>query len=144
MTDTAKMVRTLSGKVVSNKGDKTISVLVERFEKHPLYGKYVKRSSKIAAHDENNDCQIGDTVTISECRPLSKSKAYRLVEITERAVAGLTEGIMIQAESMLEVADNSGARRVMCIKVLGGSKRRYAGSATSSKSRLKKRFLAAK
>ena len=63
MTDTAKVVRTLSGKVVSNKGDKTISVLIERFEKHPLYGKYVKRSSKIAAHDENNECKIGDTVT---------------------------------------------------------------------------------
>ena len=86
MSDTAKMVRILSGKVVSNKSDKTISVLVERFEKHPLYGKYLKRSSKIAAHDENNDCQIGDTVTIAECRPLSKSKAYRLVDITERAV----------------------------------------------------------
>ena len=86
MTDTAKVVRTLSGKVVSNKGDKTISVLIERFEKQPLYGKYVKRSSKIAAHDENNECKIGDTVTISECRPLSKSKAYRLIEITERAV----------------------------------------------------------
>ena len=64
----------------------SISVLIERFEKHPLYGKYVKRSSKIAAHDENNECKIGDTVTISECRPLSKSKAYRLIEITERAV----------------------------------------------------------
>tara|TARA_A100001388_G_C28605250_1_gene420153 strand:- start:150 stop:416 length:267 start_codon:yes stop_codon:yes gene_type:complete len=86
MNDTAKAVRTLSGKVVSNKGDKTISVLIERFEKHPLYGKYVKRSSKIAAHDENNECKIGDTVTISECRPLSKSKAYRLIEITERAI----------------------------------------------------------
>ena len=86
MTDPAKVVRTLSGKVISNKGDKTISVLVERFEKHPLYGKYVKRSSKIAAHDENNDCQIGDIVTVSECRPHSKSKAYRLVEITQRAV----------------------------------------------------------
>ena len=86
MTDMAKAVRTLSGKVVSNKGDKTVSVLIERFEKHPLYGKYVKRSSKIAAHDENNECKIGDTVTISECRPLSKSKAYRLIEITERAV----------------------------------------------------------
>ena len=86
MTDTAKAVRTLSGKVVSNKGEKTISVLIERFEKHPLYGKYVKRSSKIAAHDENNECKIGDIVTISECRPLSKSKAYRLIEITERAV----------------------------------------------------------
>jgi len=86
MTNTVKTVRTLSGKVVSNNGDKTIRVLVERFEKHPLYGKYVKRSSKIAAHDENNECQIGDMVTISECRPLSKSKAYRLIEITERAV----------------------------------------------------------
>ena len=86
MTNIEKTVRTLSGKVVSNNGVKTIRVLVERFEKHPLYGKYVKRSSKIAAHDENNECQIGDTVTISECRPLSKSKAYRLIEITERAV----------------------------------------------------------
>ena len=86
MTDAVKAVRTLSGKVVSNRGDKTISVLIERFEKHPLYGKYVKRSSKIAAHDENNDCKIGDTVTLSESRRLSKSKAYRLIEITERAV----------------------------------------------------------
>ena len=86
MTDAVKAVRTLSGKVVSNRSDKTISVLIERFEKHPLYGKYVKRSSKIAAHDENNECKIGDPVTISECRPLSKSKAYRLIEITERAV----------------------------------------------------------
>ena len=86
MTKEKKIVRTLNGRVVSNKADKTISVLVERFEKHPLYGKYVKRSSKIAAHDENNDCQMGDMVTISECRPLSKSKAYRLVEISERAI----------------------------------------------------------
>ncbi|HBX26814.1 MAG TPA: 30S ribosomal protein S17 [Gammaproteobacteria bacterium] len=86
MTDVVKAVRTLSGKVVSDKGHKTISVLIERFEKHPLYGKYIKRSSKIAAHDENNECKIGDTVTISECRPVSKSKAYRLIEITERAV----------------------------------------------------------
>lgn len=86
MTEHNKVRRTLNGKVVSNKGDKTISVLVERFEKHPLYGKYIKRSSKIAAHDEDNTCQIGDMVSISECRPLSKSKAYRLVEITERAI----------------------------------------------------------
>lgn len=86
MTEEKKLVRTLNGRVVSNKGDKTISVLVERFEKHPVYGKYIKRSTKIAAHDENNECQIGDLVTISECRPLSKSKAYRLVEIIERAV----------------------------------------------------------
>ena len=86
MTDMVRAISALSGKVVSNKGHKTISVLIERFEKHPLYGKYVKRSSKIAAHDENNECKIGDIVTISECRPLSKSKAYRLIEITERAV----------------------------------------------------------
>ena len=86
MSSNNKIVRMLSGKVVSNRGDKTISVLVERFEKHPLYGKYLKRSSKIAAHDENNECQIGDTVTISECRPLSKTKAFRLVEVTERVV----------------------------------------------------------
>ena len=86
MTESTAMVRTLSGRVVSNKGDKTISVLVERFEKHPVYGKYIKRSSKIAAHDENNECQIGDTVTIAECRPVSKSKAFKLVEINERAV----------------------------------------------------------
>ena len=86
MTEHTKIRTTLSGKVVSNKGDKTISVLVERVEKHPLYGKYIKRSSKIAARDEDNACQIGDMVSISECRPLSKSKAYRLVEITERAI----------------------------------------------------------
>ena len=86
MTESAAMVRTLSGRGVSNKGDETISVLVERFEKHPVYGKYIKRSSKIAAHDENNECQIGDTVTIAECRPISKFKAFKLVETNERAV----------------------------------------------------------
>jgi len=86
MSSEKKIIRTLSGKVVSNKADKTISVLVERFEKHPLYGKYVKRSSKIAAHDEENECHVGDTVTISECRPLSKAKSFRLVEVTERVV----------------------------------------------------------
>ena len=86
MSEEKKVIRTLNGRVVSNRGDKTISVLVERVEKHPLYGKYIKRSSKIAAHDEDNNCQIGDMVAISECRPLSKSKAYRLVEITDRAV----------------------------------------------------------
>ena len=85
MTNTAKTVRTLSGKVVSNNGDKTIRVLVERFEKHPLYGKYVKRSSKIAAHDENNECKMGDLVTICETRPISKSKSWSLVKIEESA-----------------------------------------------------------
>lgn len=77
--------RTASGQVVSNKGDKSITVLIERKVKHPIYGKYVKRSSKLHAHDENNECQIGDTVTIQECRPLSKTKTWNLVSIDERA-----------------------------------------------------------
>jgi small subunit ribosomal protein S17 len=64
---------------------KSISVEVERREKHPKYGKFVKRTSKFAAHDENNDCNIGDTVRIAETRPLSKNKCWRLVEIIERA-----------------------------------------------------------
>ncbi|HLO89654.1 MAG TPA: 30S ribosomal protein S17 [Lentimicrobium sp.] len=73
------------GVVVSNKMQKSISVEVERREKHPKYGKFVKRTSKFAAHDENNDCNIGDTVRIAETRPLSKNKCWRLVEIIERA-----------------------------------------------------------
>ncbi|AJQ97581.1 30S ribosomal protein S17 [Gynuella sunshinyii] len=77
--------RTVSGQVVSNKGDKTITVLVERKVKHPIYGKFVKRSTKLHAHDENNECQIGDTVTIKESRPISKTKTWKLVSIDERA-----------------------------------------------------------
>ncbi|MGI6320174.1 MAG: 30S ribosomal protein S17 [Bacteroidales bacterium] len=73
------------GVVVSNKMQKTIVVHVERKFKHPLYGKFLKRSSKYSAHDENNDCNIGDTVRIMETRPLSKTKRWRLVEILERA-----------------------------------------------------------
>jgi small subunit ribosomal protein S17 len=80
-----KVIRTKTGRVVSNKMDKTITVLVERRVKHPLYGKFIRRSTKLHAHDENNDCNIGDTVSISECRPISKSKTWRLVEILERA-----------------------------------------------------------
>ncbi len=75
----------LSGKVTSNKMDKSITVLVERRERHALYGKYLTKSKKVHAHDESNDCQIGDTVTVEQCRPLSKTKTWRLVEITERA-----------------------------------------------------------
>lgn len=81
-----KVVRTVTGKVVSNKMDKTITVLVERREKHPVYGKFITRSSKVHAHDENNECQIGDTVTVKQTRPLSKSKTWALVQIDERAV----------------------------------------------------------
>ncbi len=73
------------GIVVSNKMDKSINVLVERKVKHPKYGKFVKRSTKFMAHDEKNDCGIGDTVRIMETRPLSKNKRWRLVEIIERA-----------------------------------------------------------
>ncbi|MFG1497040.1 30S ribosomal protein S17 [Saccharospirillum sp. HFRX-1] len=77
--------RTVTGQVVSNKSDKTVTVMVERRVQHPIYGKFVKRSTKLHAHDESNECQIGDTVTIEECRPLSKSKTWRLVSIDERA-----------------------------------------------------------
>jgi len=73
------------GIVTSDKMDKTITVTVERREKHPIYGKFVKKTSKFAAHDEKNDCGIGDTVKIMETRPLSKNKRWRLVEIIEKA-----------------------------------------------------------
>ncbi len=73
------------GVVVSNKMEKSIVVQVERREKHPKYGKFVKKTSKFAAHDESNECNIGDTVRIAETRPLSKNKCWRLVEIIERA-----------------------------------------------------------
>ena len=77
--------KTRTGKVVSNKMDKTIVVAIENHVKHPLYNKVVKRTYKLKAHDENNDCNIGDTVKVMETRPLSKDKRWRLVEIVERA-----------------------------------------------------------
>ena len=81
-----KIARTLSGKVVSDKMDQTITVLVERRVQHPIYKKFVKRSTKVHAHDANNECQIGDVVTVKESRPLSKTKTWTLVTIDERAV----------------------------------------------------------
>lgn len=78
--------RTVEGKVVSNKAEKTISVLVERREKHPLYGKYIRKSTKFLAHDEANECGEGDKVIIEECRPLSKHKTWRLVKVLEKAI----------------------------------------------------------
>src|SRR5437868_5147087 len=81
----AKTQRRVVGRVVSNKGDKTITVLVERIERHPLYGKMLRRSTKLRAHDEKNECQEGDTVAIVETRPLSATKRFRLVEIVKRA-----------------------------------------------------------
>lgn len=77
--------RTATGKVVSNKMDKTITVLVERRVKHPVYGKYITRSSKIHAHDENNECNMGDTVMVAETRPISKSKTWKLLEVVVSA-----------------------------------------------------------
>ncbi len=82
---TEAAVRTLTGQVVSDRMDKSITVLVERREKHPLYKKYVRRTSKMHAHDENNECNVGDTVSIVQCRPISKTKAWRLHSIVERA-----------------------------------------------------------
>lgn len=82
-----KLVRTLMGKVVSDKMDKSIVVLIERRVKHPVYGKYVSKSTKIKVHDENNECNIGDLVTIAESRPLSKTKSWALVKVEERAAA---------------------------------------------------------
>ncbi|MDO8846484.1 MAG: 30S ribosomal protein S17 [Methylicorpusculum sp.] len=85
MTEQNSKVRTLSGKVVSNKMDKTITVLVERIVKHPVYGKYIKRSTKLLAHDESNKCQEGDIVSITPSRPISKRKTFTLVDILESA-----------------------------------------------------------
>ena len=82
-----KKVRTITGRVVSNKMDKTVSVLISRVVKHPIYGKYLRRSTKVLVHDEQNTCNAGDVVSISECRPLSKRKAWQLVEVLERAEA---------------------------------------------------------
>ncbi|HEX7044892.1 MAG TPA: 30S ribosomal protein S17 [Burkholderiales bacterium] len=80
-----RRTRTVTGRVISNKMQKTITVQVERRLKHPLYGKYLTRRTKIHAHDENNDCKEGDLVMVEQCRPLSKTKTWRLVKVLERA-----------------------------------------------------------
>ena len=82
---TEKTRRTVVGRVVSNKMDKTVSVAVERRIKHPVYGKYIRRTTKILAHDAGNDCKEGDRVAISECRPISKHKSWTVVDVVERA-----------------------------------------------------------
>jgi small subunit ribosomal protein S17 len=86
MTDNANnaALKTVEGRVVSNKMDKTVTVLVERLVKHALYGKYIRRSSKLHAHDEDNSCNEGDVVRVTECRPLSKTKNWRVVEVVAR------------------------------------------------------------
>jgi small subunit ribosomal protein S17 len=85
MSEEMKTNRTLDGRVISNKMDKTVTVLVERRVKHPLYGKFMLRSTKIHAHDEDNACSEGDVVRVEQCRPLSKTKTWRLLEILEKA-----------------------------------------------------------
>jgi len=83
----ASAERTVIGRVVSNKMDKSVSVAIERVVKHPAYGKFVRRTTKVMAHDESNACKEGDTVAIVECRPLSKHKSWRVVEIVASADA---------------------------------------------------------
>ena len=85
MTQKETQPRTVEGRVVSNKMNKTITVLVERSVKHALYGKYLRRSTKLHAHDEDNACNEGDMVRVAECRPLTKTKHWRVVEVLTRA-----------------------------------------------------------
>ena len=84
-TQAEKVQRTLIGAVTSDAMNKSITVTIERRIKHPVYGKYVKRSTKLHVHDENNECGKGDVVRIEECRPMSKTKSWRLVEVVEKA-----------------------------------------------------------
>ena len=85
MNEQTEVKRTVEGLVVSNKMDKSITVMVERRVPHPVYGKYVRRSTKIHAHDASNECNEGDVVTIEQCRPISKTKSWRLVSVIEKA-----------------------------------------------------------
>ena len=85
MSEQAADNRTLQGRVVSDKMDKSITVEIERRVKHPIYGKFVRKTTKVHAHDENNECQIGDIVVVEQCRPLSKTKSWRFIKLVERA-----------------------------------------------------------
>ncbi len=135
------------GLVVSDKMDKTIVVQVSDRVKHQLYGKVMTQTTKLKAHDELNEAGVGDRVRVMETRPTSATKRWRLIEIIEKArdsspgkiqgnqrvppgpergTGGAEELEMIQQESRLKVADNTGAKEILCIRVLGGSKRRYA------------------
>ncbi len=85
MTEENKTQRTIVGRVVSDKMDKTVSVAIERLIKHPVYGKYIRRTTKVLAHDASNECKLGDRVAISECKPISKNKSWAVVDVVERA-----------------------------------------------------------
>jgi len=84
MSEENKTQRTIVGRVVSDKMDKTVSVAIERRIKHPVYGKYIRRTTKVLAHDAANECKPGDRVAISECRPISKNKSWAVVNVVER------------------------------------------------------------
>jgi small subunit ribosomal protein S17 len=85
MSEETQVQRTVTGRVISNRMDKSATVLIERKVKHPVYGKYIRRSTKLHVHDAENACQEGDLVTIEECRPMSKTKSWKLVEIVGRS-----------------------------------------------------------
>ena len=85
MNEQTKTQRTLEGRVISDRMHKTVTVLLERRVKHPLFGKYIRRSTKVHAHDEEGQCKQGDTVRITECRPMSKTKNWRVVQVVARA-----------------------------------------------------------
>ena len=85
MSAAEKLQRTLTGTVSSDKMNKSVTVMIERRVKHPIYGKFIKRSTKLHVHDENNECGIGDTVVIEQCRPISKTKSWRLVKVVDKA-----------------------------------------------------------
>lgn len=85
MTERTKTAHSLSGRVINNSMDKTVTVAIERRVRHPLYQKYIRRRTKLHAHDENNECNTGDLVLIEECRPLSKTKSWRLIRVVEKA-----------------------------------------------------------
>jgi small subunit ribosomal protein S17 len=85
MSEENKVQRTVVGRVVSDKMDKTVSVAIERLIKHPMYGKFIRRTTKVLAHDASNECKAGDRVAISECKPVSKNKSWQVVNVVERA-----------------------------------------------------------
>lgn len=85
MSEENKSKRTIVGRVISDKMDKTVSVAIERKIKHPVYGKYIRRTSKVLAHDASNECKPGDRVAIAECRPISKNKSWAVVSVVERS-----------------------------------------------------------
>ncbi len=87
MSESNSVERVLTGKVVSNSRDKTIAVLIERRVRHPIYKKYIKKSTKVHAHDEKNECGLGDTVRVSESKPFSKTKSWALIEVIEKSVS---------------------------------------------------------